>query len=82
MTSVAINIFIIHYFYYDAKILLPLLQLNMFRCFNHNHHEAMNGRPYTRGRIFHLDELSSVVRLERRTTDGLERIMRLVTCLC
>jgi len=38
------------------------------------------GRLYTRGRIIRLDELSSVVRLERRTTEDSSsgRIMRLV----
>ena len=42
--------------------------------------ESINGRFYTRGRIMRLDELSSVVRLERRTTEDSSsgRIMRLV----
>ena len=41
---------------------------------------VINGRFYTRGRIIHLDELSFVIRLERRTTkDSSSRcIMRLV----
>ena len=41
---------------------------------------ANNGRFYTRGRIIRPDELSSVVRLERRTTEDSSsgRIMRLV----
>ena len=41
---------------------------------------SANGRFYTRGRIIRLDEISSVIRLERRTTENsLSRwIMRLV----
>ena len=40
----------------------------------------LEGRFYTRGRIMRLDELSFVVRLERRTTEdsSSRRIMRLV----
>ena len=75
-TSFRLNILSTFLFYYHYYI-----QWSMFRCFKHNHHETMNGRLYTRGCIFHLDELSSVVRLERRTTVSLGRIMRLVTSL-
>ena len=58
---------IFYYHYYSATTLLKFW--NMFRCFKHNHHQAINGRLYKRVRIICLDELSSVVRLERRTTD-------------